>query len=273
MRWFLSRAVWMTAAVGCLPACDSWFGNDGGPGKRNQSLYPSDCIESCVAGCGQSNGCGGLCGCDGGLFCSAEGRCVPEGSCTDTCQSTGWSCGNVCGTVCGACAAEQVCIDGGCLAATDVSCAECPLRLEVVGSERDAGGRLTQVTLALVYAPAEGAARPRIADFRLRADRAVTLLSAELGEGLRRAGKELFVDPVDATPWKELTEGEFQLLVMSRANTNRFESGELLRLRFGIDAQVGAASFRLMKRDEVFAPAEANNVVQPTAYDAPVVVH
>jgi hypothetical protein len=275
MKYYARYAAWTVLSITYVTGCSSWHGADSS-GIKTQNLYPPDCTKSCVAGCGQSDGCGGLCQCPQDQACSSSGVCVPATSCVESCPAN-WTCGNVCGTDCGAnsgaCPADQVCVQGSCMAPRDVSCADCPLQLKVVDHTQSDTGVLTGVTLSLVYAPAEGAAHPRIADFRIQADRAVTLTQAELGAPLASMGKELFVDPTSHDNWQELSPGVFQLLVISRTDAQRFGAGEFLRLHFAIDAHVGAASFHLVKRDEVFAPADANNVVQGTKYDAPVVVH
>lgn len=270
MQRSIRGAVWIAvASVGAASGCTS---RDPGTGTTSRSgIYPTNCTASCLA-CGGDDGCGGVCGCTGTDKCSSTGKCVAQSSCTETCQTAGWTCGSLCEAQCGTCGVDQGCVQGTCLAARDISCPTCPLQLTVANRTLDASGALDTVTLSLVYAPAAGAARGRIADFRVQADRAVTLVGADLGAALTSTGKELFLDPTSQNPWQRPSEGLHQLLVVSRADTRRIEAGELLRLRFKLEVPVGIASFRLVRRDEVFAPADANAVVQASGYDAPVVV-
>jgi hypothetical protein len=231
----------------------------------------SDCSPDCLTGCGVSDGCGGICTCSDGLACGAEGVCIAEEQCTSTCESTGYSCGELCGESCGSCADDAVCFDGQCLAATPESCTgpECYLRLEVV-EQRAAPDGGTQVTLAVAYEPPENAPHARIADIRLRSNRQLTVISAAAGQAILDAGKDLYRSPATGEAYRQKADGTLQFLAVSLQNTERIASGQLLNVTVSFTGD--SAVFRLAKRQQIFAPPEADHVVQGSDYDAPVVV-
>ncbi len=215
-----------------------------------------------------SDGCGGTCECAAGTVCNAKDICLTPEKCTDTCASAGYQCGDICGESCGDCSNSESCIAGSCQEA--ISCSDCPLRLELV--ERSVEDRrLTRVVLAIQYAPAETEPRPRLADFRIRADRPVQLMKAEEGLALASAEKELYVDEITNNPWKVRADGSYQMLVYGYANTRSFVEGRLVTFTFELD-EPSPVTFSFVRHEQTFAPANSDAALQSSNYDAALVV-
>lgn len=132
-------------------------------------------------------------------------------------------------------------------------------------------GRVTGVVLALDYTPSSEEPRPRMADIRLLANLPVSLSQVVPGPALINADKDLFIDPDTGNPWRQRDDGALQFLVYSVANTHALASGRLLTLTFVLDS-VQPVSFGLVRRNQTFAPPEADNALQATTYDMPVMV-
>jgi hypothetical protein len=147
---------------------------------------------------------------------------------------------------------------------------DCALHLTVL-NRKVVSGRITEVTLAVDYAPGDDTPRPRMADVRIRADRDVTLVSAEAGTALAQSDKELYVDDVTNQPWKVRKDGSFQLLAFGSANTTPFAAGRLLTLKFRAH-ELNPIQFSLVRREQTLAPTDADLSLQASAYDQAVVV-
>jgi hypothetical protein len=258
------------------------------------------CVPACEdRECGP-DGCGGSCGaCASGRICSADAVCVPDPEdCSQTCASLGMVCGEHCGEDCGACAAGEVCVDGACECAPscpvsacgaedgcggtcpacpqDESCEGCPLMLSVVERE-EVDGQLVAVTLALDFLPEEeDAPLPGMADLRLRVDGVARLAGVALGEALLQADKQLFVDAVSGKPYRRLADGALQLLALSTTSRTRINAGRWLFLRFVLPPAEGGASapfsVSLIKREQLLAPPEADQLLWGAALDGAVVI-
>jgi hypothetical protein len=152
------------------------------------------------------------------------------------------------------------------------SCATCSLQLSLLHKVVDSTtGNLTSVTLAVDYLPETHEPHPRLADLRIYANGPVTLTGLVPGPALTDAGKELFNDPITGNPWKARADGSSQLLVLSFTNTNPLASGRVVDLTFEMDHDQ-LIPFRIVKRDQTFAPADADAALQSSSFNAAVVV-
>ncbi len=77
------------------------------------------------------------------------------------------------------------------------------------------------------------------------------------------------MDPGTRRSWRQRADGSIQALIFSTRNANRIDAGRLLVVDLELDAE--AAAFHLVRRRQVFAPREADDAIQLTSYDAPVV--
>jgi hypothetical protein len=174
----------------------------------------------------------------------------------------------VCGNGCGVCDGKSSCLDKGCIDA--VSCATCALRLSV--ADRSVSeGRLKRVLLSVDFSADAPEQAPRIADFRVRGDRGAKLTAVRLGPALRDHGKELYRDPQTKQPFRLRPDGFYQILVTGLGSSDVFGDGRLMTLEFAVDS-MGPVKFWLERREQVFAPAPADEALQPSPYDAAVVV-
>lgn len=232
--------------------------------------------------------------CATGEVCGDDGACVPDetASCAPDCDALGWTCGEACGVSCGACADGQSCSDGQCTCTpvcpiercaqpdscdgacppcpAAVGCADCVLRLVQV--ERSGA----VVTLAVDYAPPEGAPHPTLADLRIVVTGDAELLDVASGEALMQAQKDLFTDPQTGRPFRVLSDGTIQLLVLSTRNAQTIGAGRWLFLRFRVGPAFGEATgpaqFAFVPRAQILAPVPADEVLWGTDLGAPVVV-
>ncbi len=251
--------------------CDDICGEDCGACSDNEHCAEGWCVcEPFCDGltCGNDDGCGGSCECGGGLVCDARQQCVDPADCTDTCASTGWECGGVCGLDCGGCAPGEICVGGQCQ--ENVNCTDCSLRLFLIDSSVE-NGRLTRVEMGLDYRPADGEPRPRIADIRIGVSAPSELLEVAEGPALDDAGKDLYIDPITNQPWKKRIDGSYQFLAISFANTETLAAGRMLTMTFSVDLS-RPVSFFIVRREEIFAPPEADAAIQSFSYEQPVVV-
>jgi hypothetical protein len=255
-----------------LSACRPEGGSGTSGNVRRENAV--QCTPNCGNGCGD-DGCGGTCTCPSGAVCSAAFQCVP--SCTDQCQSAGWTCGSLCGTSCGTCGSGQSCIWSNCYQSSHgQSCPDCSLRLTLLSTSTDSTTRgISQATIAVDYSPSDAEPHPRLADLRIRANTAVTLTSAIEGPALTDVSKQLFVDPATGQHWRVRTDGTNQLLVISFANTNRLNAGRVATLTFSVlhpETTVSSfLAFKLIKRNQTFAPPDADAALQSSQYDLAVV--
>jgi len=225
------------------------------------------CVPQCD-GTSCSDGCGGSCECAPGKVCNATDACVAPSECHDSCASTDRSCGSVCGNACGSCENDEACIAYSCQ--PGLSCEHCSLRLQLL-DRRTAGGTLTQVRLAVYYAPTEGEPRARIADLRIAADKNVELVAVEQGPALDDAEKSLFADPTSGELFQRRDDGAFQLLAIGTLNTRPLADGSIATLTFRAKER-GPVRFSLQRRMQTLAPAPADGALQTTEYDHAVVV-
>ena len=301
----------MLSCVVFAAACED---DSGGPGASAASpdaaapdggapVADSGCVPACAERACGDDGCGGSCGtCEDGATCSLDGVCVPDElpppGCDETCESLGLECGEHCGEVCGECEGTRTtCEDGMCVCAPDCavtkceqddgcggacglcprakSCEDCVLQLSVVDQEV-VDGVVRFVTLALDFAPPEGAPLPGMADVRLRVEGDATLMSIATGEALIAADKSLHIDANTGRPFRELPDGVLQVLALSTANTSLVEGGRWLFFRFRIggafEPATGPASFSIVAREQIFAPPPADAVLWGQPIDGPVVV-
>jgi hypothetical protein len=242
---------------------------------------------------------GAICACSPGETCLPDGLCAPapDPTCTPTCDEAGWVCGERCGRACGTCDEGQHCAEGACVCTpscavetceqangcggqcgpcpSEVGCADCALRLSVVEVERQAGANRF-VTVALDYAPPDGAPRPGIADLRLKVQGDAELLEVALGAQLLAAHKTLFADPETGRAFRALPDDVVQLLVLSTENTTLIDAGRWLFLRFRVGPAFGDATgpaiISLVPRAEILAPPPADQVLWGADLGVPVVV-
>lgn len=250
-------------------ACGNLCGKECGTCPNGQSCASGKCL--CQPKCEASScrdGCGGTCPCADGKSCNAEGACVEVGQCTDTCKSTGTVCGQVCGKDCGSCGNGQSCVDGHCLDAKN--CEDCNLKLQVV-DKKNSDGRLTEVTLLIDYAPKQDEAKPRILDLRLRSNKKVSVRSAEPGPALTNAKKNLYVDELTGSPWRQRPDGSIQFLAFGAASSKTIESGQVLKVVLST-SETGPIQFWIVRRAQSFAPLAADQALQASSYDTPAVV-
>jgi len=149
------------------------------------------------------------------------------------------------------------------------SCVDCNVGLSVVQRNAPTDGS-TEVVLAIDYVPSETEERPRIADIRLVSNRDLTVVNVEPGEALLSAGKSLFRAPGTGELYRHRPDGSIQFLALSLANTQRFGTGRLMTVT--VRFRASDAVIRLQRRDQTFAPPLADNALQLSNYDAPVVV-
>jgi len=236
--------------------------------------------------------------------------CTPRGStpgsdggytapCTDTCQSTGQACGTVCGVSCGSCAADeqghvQQCLAGRCrcLPACDgdragkddgcggtcpdraaVSCADCPLRL--VRESVESNGEVVNSVRVRLEASSRWARAPHLASLLFEGSVPLELAAVETGYALSDAGKSLYRYTRDNQPWQRRENGQLELLVTPGPRNQPIAAGTWLTLTFrqsSAEPVAGPWSVRLVRHDDLVAPAEARQALLETAMETPLVV-
>jgi hypothetical protein len=195
-----------------------------------------------------------------------------EIECTDTCDSLEYTCGEVCGEVCGVCTGDAQCITGSCYSeAVDVSCDLCSLQVVVINKTVN-NGLITAVTLAIDYQPTTTEPNPRIMDLYFKADAHAQPLTATEGAALTAASKTLSSDTVTGNSWLTTNDGHMRFLAFSAGNTNDIEAGRLLEVSFAVNPGQSGLLFSLIKREETFAPPDADAALYGQDYDAPVVI-
>ena len=235
-----------------------------GPCQENESCIDHLCMcepQECT-GERCDDGCGGPCPCRDGTECNANNECVEI--CDDTCDSVGWICGEVCGDDCGSCEADEACLEGFCFPST--------LRMSVQDPQTIDG--ITRAMLLVDYEPRTGEPRPRMADLRIKPNTDLNLSVRSVTAGPAMQNKSFYTDPDSGDSWRIRSDGSIQLLIYSTTNTSSFDTGHLLwiELEFEIPASADSASFSLIRRDQTFAPFEADLALQESAYELPVVV-
>jgi hypothetical protein len=214
------------------------------------------------------DGCGGYCPCNAGTVCNAKSECVDPDDCHDTCGSQKLACGEMCGKSCGSCASEQSCLQGSCQDA--ISCKDCPLSMRVI-SKKLIGGKLREVTLAIDFAPSEIEPKPRLADFRIRASRPAVVRGAQHGAALSQAHKDLLKFEPWQEPWRHRADGAYQFVVYEATNTELVGAGRFMEITLSLD-EWGPVKFALQRREQTFAPADADSALQSSSYDSEVIV-
>lgn len=277
-RPFAAAFAWGWIAVIALSGCEngsaaSQCGVEGAspcPAVEEDSCASCDASEVCLKGecvcqpacegaaCGAPDGCGGTCACP-------SAQC--EGAKPATCASTGARCGEVCGEQCGRCAEGQQCISGSCR--TGVSCESCELPLSLVEVE-PAGGGGRRITLAVDLALGAERPAPRMADLRLRVEGSAVLVSAEAGQAALSASKSLYLDRTTGQKFRRRDDGSYQFLIYGLDSTSRIRAGRLLTLVF--TSHAAPLSFALTRRDQTFAPPDADHALAATNYHAPLVL-
>jgi len=202
------------------------------------------------------------------LVRNASGTYVAATTCNDTCSSAGWTCGALCGNDCGSCPSGLSCVAGSCLESIASSCSNCSLKLTLVSTAPLTTSTQNYV-LAIDYDPQSNEPHPRVADIRISATTAATLISVVPGPQLEAAGKQIVPNPDTGSLWT-LRDGTFQLLIMGFDNVNSLPIGRLATLTFTTSSQPPLPSFSLVKREQTFAPSEADRPLQLIAYDNPV---
>ena len=173
------------------------------------------------------------------------------------------------------CLYQERCLDlcGPC--ARDLSCEECPLRLEVFDRE-DAGGFLRRFTLLLSFAAEPDDPRPTIADIQFSVEGSARLTDIELLDPVTSAGKTAVADPDTGLPFKDRGEGRYQILMLSTASDETMAPGPWLRLSFLAGGFSGPPTqpvvVTLTKREQIFAPPPADALLWGSPLDQPVVL-
>ena len=285
------------AAGKCVADCDDVCGDVGwqcggtichdecGPCDENEMCdnHTCRCEPRCPDGYCGDNGCGESCGCETGFMCDKDKEtCIECGDLSRVCD--GVECGEVCGVPCGNldgdCPESEVCMDGLCQAAA--------LKMELVSGEVFASDGKYHGTLQIDYMPRSTDTHPRIADLRINTNRSVDFEvdSISLGVAGTLADKIPYIDPISLKPWRYRPDGSVQVLVHTDLSDiahadKRFEQGTLLIVNFVCDLKdddpttgikENQVSISLVKRNQVFAPFEADLALQETAYDTAVVV-
>lgn len=286
------RAVSALALALTLAAC----------GSDPPSEAPT-CAPRCDGRACGDDGCGGTCGlCAAGAACDALGQCgdaVPS-ECGRSCAELGYRCGDHCGASCGACGQDQErCVDHQCVCEPrcsvtsceqpdgcggscppcprDRTCTDCPMALSVV-DRKVSGQAVREVTVALDFAPAAGAALPGVADLRFSLAGEAELTQVAIGEALVAGRKELAADPETGRPFRMLGDGTLQLLVLSTTSPDPIPAGRWLFLTFRIGAAYGAPTsptalrLALIAREAIFAPPPADAALWGTEFSTPLVV-
>lgn len=254
---------------------------------------PAACAPACGARTCGDDGCGGSCGaCAADQVCAGDGRCE---ACTETCAEAGVECGERCGVSCGACPAGQACAAGACVceptcnaatcglpdgcggtcgacALSDTSCPTCGLKLRLL-QRREEGGVTRSVLVALSYVSTAQAARPLLADVRLRISGPGHLTGVGVSPMILETGKELRADAATGLPYTQLDDGSTQILVWSPGTLHPLADGDWLFFDVALDAAASApVELSLVPREGILAPEAADQTLWGTAIATPLVI-
>lgn len=138
-------------------------------------------------------------------------------------------------------------------------------------SKKLVAGKLRELTLAVDFAPAETEPRPRLADFRIRASRPAIVRGARPGAALAQAHKDLLKFEPWQEPWRHRADGSYQFVVYEATNTELVRDGRVFEITLSLD-EWGPVKFALQRREQTFAPAEADSALQSSRYDNEVIV-
>ncbi len=209
---------------------------------------------------------------DAGLLANVADAGIAPAPCNDTCADLGYSCGEVCGEVCGTCTNGGLCITGSCYSeAVDVSCDTCSLQV-VLLNKTVSDGQITAVDIAIDYQPSETEPNPRIMDLHFKADPNAQPTNATEGAALTAANKALSADSSTGNKWLPSTEGNMRFLAFSASNTNEIQTGRLVEISFAVNPGQEGLVFSIVKREETFAPPDADAALYGQSYDAAIVV-
>ncbi len=128
-----------------------------------------------------------------------------------------------------------------------------------------------ELVLGIDFTPPEGGALPRMAELRLRIEGPATLVDVDSGPALKHAGKALYRDPFTQKAFKLAPDGAYRLLAYGASSASEIGAGRVAEVRVRItgDARVTVS---LQRRQQTFAPANADAQLQATSYDLPLVV-
>ena len=141
-----------------------------------------------------------------------------------------------------------------------------------ISGKKATASKLTEVTVLIKYQPSADEPHPRMADLRIRSNKAAIVVSAEAGAALTNAKKNLYVDDLTGNPWRVRPDGSVQLLAYGAANSKTIDAGELAKIVYRVDS-AEALSFWFVRRSQAFAPLGADQVLQASTYDNPAVVN
>jgi hypothetical protein len=119
--------------------------------------------------------------------------------------------------------------------------------------------------------PHAAASLPRMAELRVLIDGPAALVDAQSGSALTDAGKALYRDPFTGQAFKQAADGAYRFLVYGSSRASEIGAGRLAELRLRITGDEPIA-LRLQRREQTFAPAGADALLQTTSYDLPLVV-
>lgn len=134
------------------------------------------------------------------------------------------------------------------------------------------GGDRSSVRIAIDYEPSDGEARPRIADFRIRGSKPFGVVAITPGPALAASKKELSTPPGAREPWRVRPDGTLQVLVQSTDAAVDLAPGRIAILEVTTAGPVEDLQLWLVRREQVFAPPDADGVLQASTYDAPLSV-
>ena len=106
----------------------------------------------------------------------------------------------------------------------------------------------------------------------MAADPPAELLRVALGPALGAAHKRLFRFTETDLPFTRLADGSHRLLVLSGSQHASVPPGLWLTLRYALPGGAGDTSFQLVRRAEALAPAAADQALQDSRYDTPLVI-
>jgi hypothetical protein len=110
-----------------------------------------------------------------------------------------------------------------------------------------------------------------MADFRIRSSRPAAVRAAHAGPALASARKDLVLFEPRAEPWRRRSDGAYQFLAYEATNTELVADGRVVELTFSLD-EWGPVKFSLQRREQTFAPSEADLALQSSHYDSEVIV-
>ena len=190
--------------------------------------------------------------------CGSDDEAAPEAESAEPCVP-------VCGPE--RCGEEDGC-GGRCACESEASCLSCPLRLQLVGDPSPDG----RVSVSLESSAVANVPLPRLADLTITADRPVRLERIAIGPALAAAAKRLHRFTDTDLPWQRRADGSYRLLVYSGRTHAPVAPGRWLTLRFAVEGDASDVRFSLVRRPDAVAPAAADQALQASRYDKPLLV-